>query len=125
MRDYFAIFVNMKRILFALSFFILASCNSEKAKVDQISDITAPAGKKDGNALLNPAHGAPGHRCDVAVGAPLKPTSSSSELPNPTITAPALPKAPMPAANDKVVRLNPAHGAPGRRCDLNVGAPLN
>lgn len=55
---------------------------------------------------LNPAHGQPGHRCDIAVGAPLtSPSSNSSMLNSDTM-------------------LNPAHGQPGHRCDIAVGAPL-
>ncbi|MEL4309079.1 hypothetical protein [Joostella sp. CR20] len=55
---------------------------------------------------LNPAHGQPGHRCDIAVGAPLNaPLSNSSMLNTNTM-------------------LNPEHGQPGHRCDIAVGAPL-
>jgi len=71
---------------------------------------------------LNPAHGQPGHRCDIAVGAALPVDNAaaapvgSAPLANPaqsTITA--------PAATGK---LNPAHGQPGHRCDIAVGAAL-
>ena len=31
----------------------------------------APATASTGSGKLNPAHGQPGHRCDIAVGAPL------------------------------------------------------
>lgn len=62
-------------------------------------------------ASLNPAHGQPGHRCDIAVGAPL-----------PSSTPPvAAASAPVPATTR---RLNPKHGEPGHRCDISVGAPL-
>ncbi len=95
-------------------------------------------------AGLNPEHGQPGHRCEIAVGAPLnsKPTTVTtpptittsaptitpapvistptvSSLPSPTVTttpAPAQPVAP---------GMNPAHGQPGHRCEIAVGAPLN
>lgn len=69
---------------------------------------------------INPAHGQPGHRCDVAVGAPLPATA-------PALSAPAI----NPAANNAVATttpasgLNPAHGQPGHRCDIAVGQPLN
>lgn len=54
-------------------------------------------------AGLNPPHGQPGHRCDIAVGAPL----GSGNL-----------------LNNTTAGLNPAHGQPGHRCDIAVGAPL-
>lgn len=55
---------------------------------------------------LNPAHGQPGHQCDLPVGAPL------TIAPEKKLSAPAKPKT------------NPQHGMPGHRCDLAVGAPL-
>jgi hypothetical protein len=76
---------------------------------------------------MNPPHGQPGHRCDIAVGAPLnskpapaQPSTVSTtpqqqqvtmkEIPNTTKTAPGM---------------NPPHGEPGHRCDIAVGAPLD
>jgi len=73
------------------------------------------AGKK-----LNPKHGEPGHRCDIAVGAPLdsKPLAVAKTTPvQPTVTQ---------VSNIKVGKgLNPPHGQPNHRCDIAVGAPLN
>ena len=77
-------------------------------------------------AGLNPAHGEPGHRCDIAVGAPLDgsaaaqspPQIDMSKMGNGT-TAPAT------TGTGETVALNPAHGEPGHRCDIAVGAPLN
>lgn len=75
---------------------------------------------------MNPPHGQPGHRCDIAVGAPLnskpaapattgaavngQPQVTMTEVPNKVKTAPGM---------------NPPHGEPGHRCDIAVGAPLN
>ena len=79
----------------------------------------------------NPEHGQPGHRCDISVGAPLPPTGA----PNAAAAVPAQPPVPMngtppspvistpPSAVGKMV--NPAHGQPGHRCEIAVGAPLN
>lgn len=85
-------------------------------------------------ALRNPAHGAPGHRCDIAVGDPL-PVSPSLPVSNAAISAfgkttSNLPGQPLPSipAEDIInaqVGMNPAHGKPGHRCDIAVGAPLN
>ena len=87
-----------------------------------------PATQTVSKAGLNPAHGQPGHRCDIAVGAPLdsKPTQPTVNTTQPVVTqqsAPALTTS-TPAA--KVAPgMNPAHGQPGHRCDIAVGAPLN
>ncbi len=74
------------------------------------------------NVALNPEHGKPGHRCDIAVGAPLngQPASASTPMPTPTIT-PTTQSAPQKAGN---VRLNPPHGQPGHDCAVQVGQPL-
>jgi hypothetical protein len=88
---------------------------------------------KTGGAL-NPAHGQPGHRCDIAVGAPLNsPAAATTATTTPTTTAPStattIPKPvtinPQPAAQKVAPGMNPAHGQPGHRCDIAVGAPLN
>ncbi|MBZ4036375.1 hypothetical protein K6T82_16510 [Flavobacterium sp. 17A] len=76
---------------------------------------------------LNPAHGQPGHRCDIAVGAPLNsaPTQQGQtvqvnqgqqqQVVTTTTTTPV-----------KTAKgMNPPHGQPGHRCDIAVGAPLN
>ncbi len=100
---------------------------------------TAPAASAtpaaSGNAL-NPAHGQPGHRCDIAVGAPLNsPPATVKQTVSPASAAPVQ-STPVPG-NDLTPSkgvintgvsangLNPAHGQPGHRCDIAVGAPLN
>jgi hypothetical protein len=108
------------------------SCNDDNGKIDEISDpplVTTeqPVMPADttkaavaqpietastSEEALNPAHGQPGHRCDIAVGAPLS-------------TAPALTSKTADNANTTEGALNPAHGQPGHRCDIAVGAPLN
>ncbi|MGB3005892.1 MAG: hypothetical protein WBC06_05270 [Chitinophagaceae bacterium] len=82
-------------------------------------------------AGLNPEHGKPGHRCDIAVGAPLnsKPTTTQPVIntnPQPTVkqTSPTLTSPPV-IPNATAAGLNPEHGKPGHRCDIAVGAPLD
>jgi hypothetical protein len=71
-------------------------------------------------AALNPAHGQPGHRCDIAVGAPLSSGNFRSiSSPVPTVQLPA-----SPVSGVAKPVLNPVHGQPGHRCDIAVGAPL-
>lgn len=86
---------------------------------------TAPATTQSG---VNPAHGQPGHRCDIAVGAPLNspPGQSATPPPQQTLIKPTPPPpAVMPASTTTQAGMNPAHGQPGHRCDIAVGAPLN
>ena len=71
------------------------------------------------NPKINPAHGVPGHRCDIAVGTPLTATNATtgSQVFVPQSSAGSLPAIPKP-------KVNPAHGQAWHRCDLQVGAPL-
>ena len=82
---------------------------------------------------LNPAHGQPGHRCDIAVGAPLNsvPAQGQSTTTQPAQTVQVNPNqqnvvTTTTAVPAKVAKgMNPAHGQPGHRCDIPVGSPLN
>jgi hypothetical protein len=82
---------------------------------------------------MNPSHGQPGHRCDIAVGAPLnspkgvapataqKPVVTQSKVisaPAAPVAAPTGPIAPTPEG------MNPPHGQEGHVCSVAVGAPL-
>ena len=94
---------------------------------------------------LNPPHGQPGHRCDIAVGAPLPndgnvvaqaqsqahPVSQGDAMP---VVSGGMPQqvvqvqqsqAQQSYVGPKGEKLNPPHGQPGHRCDIPVGAPLN
>ncbi|RYY70299.1 MAG: hypothetical protein EOO13_07000 [Chitinophagaceae bacterium] len=77
-------------------------------------------------AGLNPAHGQPGHRCDISVGAPLNSAPAAAKAPSvQTVSSPAVnaaPPASMPV--DANAKLNPPHGQPGHDCAVAVGAPL-
>jgi len=149
----------MNYSLFAASVFciaILLSCGEnegggarvETAKVPQVSVPSAPANNPvlPGNNVnpaapiipggkLNPAHGQPGHRCDIAVGAPLPATAAAPVFNNPAITPvqnpsttinPTTAVQPQPAAAATVAKgINPPHGQPGHRCDIPVGQPLS
>lgn len=88
-------------------------------------------------AGLNPEHGKPGHRCDIAVGAPLnsKPAATTAVAPQPVInsTQPSITNVKTPVINTTPAKtttatatgLNPEHGKPGHRCDIGVGEPLD
>lgn len=82
-----------------------------------------------GKPALNPEHGQPYHRCEIAVGAPIDsaPTQQNAtpQVQTPSILSPTVtPSAPAPQALGPKPALNPAHGEPHHRCDLAVGAPL-
>lgn len=93
---------------------------------------------------LNPPHGQPFHRCDIAVGSPLKGAAPAKPAATTikTGTAPTLENAarlnnpqanPAPAPSTPAVanatgtppKLNPPHGQPFHRCEIPVGSPLN
>ena len=80
---------------------------------------------------LNPPHGKPGHRCDIAVGQPLssKPATQPSTAFNPVTITPTPSTNPTKPFTVPVIQpaagLNPPHGKPGHRCDLRVGQPLD
>jgi len=81
---------------------------------------------------MNPPHGQPNHRCDIAVGAPLNSPPGKTVTPTQAIQAP-LPQTPQASApailNPNTAAatapgMNPPHGQEGHRCDVAVGAPL-
>ncbi|MFN0255085.1 hypothetical protein [Pedobacter ureilyticus] len=78
---------------------------------------------------LNPAHGQPGHDCAIAVGAPLKSSKSApttTTAPTATVSTATQPAISQPGAQQVTngQELNPAHGQPGHKCEIAVGAPL-
>lgn len=76
---------------------------------------------------MNPPHGQPGHRCDIAVGQPLnsKPTAQPAPQ-NVQVQAPQPTPTPQPtvANTGPKPKLNPAHGEPWHDCAKKVGDPL-
>ena len=109
------------------------------AAVDLATDATVVvANEPSDKPALNPEHGLPYHRCEIPVGAPLDSSPAQNPAPqvvpqqsaannsfntNPISPSLAPSSAPAQATGPKPV-LNPAHGEPHHRCDLEVGAPL-
>lgn len=100
-----------------------------------LADNTSPSGKP----ALNPAHGEPYHRCDIAVGAPIdspapvqnaapqvvQPQSAPNAAFNTNPISPSVaPSVSSSADIGPKPAINPPHGQPHHRCDLQVGAPL-
>ena len=110
-------------LLFISSLVLVTSCkeNTTETKADTTVEKSATEVKASTPAVadslaMNPAHGQPGHRCDIPVGAPLN--SASKKLNTNTNDKSS------PLLNAGPGKANPAHGQPGHRCDIPVGAPL-
>lgn len=91
---------------------------------------------------MNPPHGQPGHRCDVAVGAPLnsKPVQKNQSQTTQVVSSKSTQQPVMnvnsnggsttivgtnvPPVTTTAPGMNPPHGQEGHRCDIAVGAPL-
>ena len=112
----------------------------DTAKVKSIIETQGQAQVANTNTVMstasgmNPAHGQPGHRCDIAVGAPLNSAPGQAQTQTATTqTAQAVPVSQNNITTTTTVAtpakvgkgMNPAHGQPGHRCDIPVGAPLN
>lgn len=79
---------------------------------------------------VNPPHGQPNHRCDIAVGAPLNsaPNKNITSVGQANVKPQSTQIITSKTSTSKVVTakgMNPPHGEPGHRCDIAVGAPLN
>lgn len=149
--------MNLKGLLVAtISITMLGACASDTANENQeagtsrVDSILGSLDSESGAATsasgtkLNPAHGEPGHRCEIPVGAPLDSEPGSYVEPNLSVT-PTTPPAPTAAPSimppittttppdyDKSLTpaqmlakgLNPPHGEAGHKCEIAVGAPL-
>ena len=91
-------------------------------QINNQTTILPAATNSNVSTTINPAHGLPGHRCDIPVGAPLNsnPLPVSNQNQTLAVTPPTTSK-----SNTANKGLNPVHGQPGHRCDIPVGAPLN
>jgi hypothetical protein len=117
---------------------VLFGCNPSEKKENAQAVITTPTGlqglqksnitqpvaqQSKSNLIFNPPHGEAGHTCALAVGAPLN--QSAATQPQQKPTPQPMPTPSVPIANAAGEKLNPKHGAPGHRCDIAVGAPLD
>lgn len=117
---------------------VMVKSNPQPVETQKI--FTTPTNTTTTAAGLNPEHGKPGHRCDIAVGAPLDskpnatPAVTATPVNNnpvtPSISQPVTPILPAttnatPGSNTVAPGMNPEHGKPGHRCDIAVGAPLD
>jgi hypothetical protein len=110
----------------------VSSSNSTSTAQQPVAPTTASTtGRR-----LNPPHGEPGHRCEIGVGEPLPEDGATPPPANPQefiqgnpldVTTTMVDPGQAPPTNS--VKLpsgtpNPAHGAPGHDCNVQVGQPL-
>lgn len=115
------------RILLSISLaaVLLSACGSKTNKTDSATN-SSEINATSAQPLTNPKHGMPGHDCAVPEGAPLP--QKGLAQPSVEATAPAAVQTEVqnsPVETNKAIKLNPAHGMPGHRCEIAVGAPLS
>ena len=116
--------LKLNYILVAMGLILMISCKDEKAAEatpQETAETTAEAAGSE-EIKVNPAHGLPGHRCDLPVGAPLTASAGSTANPTPTSQLPSTSVSPIRV--DQTPKVNPPHGEPGHDCAVPVGAPL-
>lgn len=97
------------------------SLEQKRQQLQNVVPSNANSNSATGMTGANPPHGQPGHRCDIAVGAPLDGSSAVKAAPTQS--------SPVQIQSNSVMGktgegLNPPHGQPGHRCDIKVGDPL-
>lgn len=112
----------------AIGLTLTVSCNDTEKSAEASKEGTPAATETRTEAAnseikVNPAHGLPGHRCDLPVGAPLNETAGSTPNPTPTSQLPSTSVSPVRVNQTPTV--NPPHGEPGHDCAVPVGAPLD
>ena len=115
-----------------LSLSLMTSCKDENKSATEAEAVNTTGTSTNSSsttsddkevAQVNPAHGLPGHRCDIPVGAPLN--SAAAMQTTPAATTPAATSTTVsPIRVDKTPSVNPPHGEPGHDCAVPVGAPL-
>ncbi|WP_406824462.1 hypothetical protein [Pedobacter sp. KACC 23697] len=128
----------MKYAFYLSMFAVLFACNPGEKKESAQAVIPTPTGiqglqkgdmaqpvaqQTNNNLIFNPPHGEAGHTCALAVGALLN--RNAAAQPQQKLTPQTMPIQSLPVANNSGKKLNPKHGAPGHRCDIAVGAPLD
>ncbi|WP_010230938.1 hypothetical protein [Gillisia marina] len=115
----------LNTVILGLGLMAMVACKDEKKEAEATpanSNLETTENPKT-TAALNPAHGEPGHRCDIPVGTPLdQPATTNLQQTNTTVNP-----------NVSHVRVqggdtpakNPPHGQPGHDCSKPVGADLN
>lgn len=118
--------LKLNYLIIALGLILMSSCKDEEKPAESTPQETSETSAQaaDSEAVkVNPAHGLPGHRCDLPIGAPLTANPGSTPNPSPTSQLPSTSVSPIRV--DQSPRVNPPHGEPGHDCSVQVGAPLD
>lgn len=127
--------INLRNIgigIVAMGMISLTSCKDEEKRETTSPQTEMPASNSNTTAALNPAHGQPGHRCEIPVGAPLDGSSTTNTQTQPQMTTsnPTGTMSPVRVNNTNTgtstgtAMKNPPHGQPGHDCAVPVGADL-
>jgi len=109
----------------------MTSCKNEEKSEAPSNQTEVPASNTSNTtAALNPAHGQPGHRCEIPVGAPLDGSATSTNTQ--TQAQPQMTNGTSPVrvnnsgttTSSGTAMKNPPHGQPGHDCAVPVGADL-
>ncbi len=95
--------------------------NENREESEAITPSPAPDNettRENSSSEINPAHGEPGHRCDIPVGAPLDQASSQNSGGTSTSSGSPI------RLRESTPEKNPPHGQPGHQCSVPVGADL-
>lgn len=102
---------------------LLTSCKDEqKTEVTPTQTQEETSNTAGTTAELNPAHGQPGHRCDIPVGTPLD-QAAASNTQQQQVTPSNVSPVRMNSSTATPTK-NPPHGQPGHDCSVPVGADL-
>lgn len=114
--------MKLKIIFIAICMISVLSCKDQEQQEKEAIETTNPAEGTTAEKLeVNPAHGLPGHRCDLPVGAPLagdvvqQEETQVDELPATSVS---------PIRVNQRPEVNPPHGEPYHDCSIPVGAEL-
>lgn len=116
---------HLNLLILGLSLMFFVGCkdgnqDTETTAAQTENEAEAPVAEE--GVKVNPAHGLPGHRCDLPVGAPLTASAGSTSNPTPTSQLPSTSVSPIRV--DQTPTVNPPHGEPGHDCTVPVGAKL-
>ncbi|CAN5239730.1 hypothetical protein BH23BAC2_BH23BAC2_14420 [soil metagenome] len=124
-------FKNIALGLFAFASLSLTSCKDEnktETNLDETQQVVPANSTSNTTAALNPAHGQPGHSCEIPVGAPLDgsaATNTNTQVQPQTTTGNTSPVRLNGSTSTATPTKNPPHGQPGHDCAIPVGADLN
>lgn len=113
---------NIFLAVLAVGVMSFTSCKDEKTTDATPTQTLPEADETKPTAALNPAHGQPGHTCEIPVGAPLDQAPATTTVQAPTNTG----VSPVRLNSSATApQKNPPHGQPGHDCAIPVGADLN